>query len=113
MTEPTNTTPEGLTERLEKLADKLIYLAWPCPLLREAAQALRSSEEQRDRMRGALIEMLALYDTALMATEFTKPRTGQIVMNIEKLKVAIEAARQALSQHQERQDAAHEKGPAG
>lgn len=48
-------------------------------------------------LREALTEMLALYDTALMATEFTKPRAGQIVMNIAKLKGAIDAARAALA----------------
>jgi hypothetical protein len=105
---------DPLAEDAEEAAFNAAFIALANPKnILALIQALRSSEEQRDRMRGALIEMLALYDTALMATEFTKPRTGQIVMNIEKLKVAIEAARQALSQHQERQDAAHEKGPAG
>ncbi len=71
----TNTTPEGLAERAEaghtrRDGESMNDFAWRAveesgAICKELVIALRSSEEQRDRMRGALEEIRGVRDGTL------------------------------------------------
>jgi hypothetical protein len=62
-----------------------------------SADELRAMASELIQARKASIEAIALLDMALMGTLFTKPRTGQIIINrerAEKVLADLRAARQ-------------------
>ncbi len=98
MTEPSNTTPEGLAERAEaghtrRDGESMNDFAWRAveesgAICKELVIAIRTAEEQRDRMRGAL-ERIA---------DGKRPDGRPMAHPAD----ALIDARQALSLHQEK-----------
>jgi hypothetical protein len=120
---------DPLAEDAEEAAFNAAFIALANPKnILALIQALRSSEEQRDRMRGALEREIEALEEELDSARqdlVDKSVESRLRGDVSRADLFLEASvivgqratdfhtERALSQHQEKQGAAHEKGPAG
>ena len=64
--------------------------------LETAEQALSASQKEVEAARKALQHLAGLLETAKSAALFTKPQTGRVIVNVEKLEAALVDLRSAL-----------------